>query len=339
MSTGEANGLPPDRPLCTATTGTPVSRTVCRKAAPIWGAAGSWSSRYHPLGEWVYAFHAHSSWTAAMSTIAASATSSGPDVGDGVTLDEDPAVTAQLGGERLAPLHGVDRERVGGADDGHGGDHGDGGVAAGQHEVAPVRGREAVDRVGLAAGPLRELGSPLPGLRKWVCTSTTVSTSVRPSSRSSWRAELDVVGPWTVAIASSTSVAAVSGTENRPPGSVPCERRLLVAAGLEHAQPRRHARRRQQESAAGPTMAAGVLVGGGAGPAHRLTPQVVERWRQVLPVGARPELQWQAGIDVEIGLIHHRMLALAGLSSCRRAATAPAGSPAVTSDSPTRMAS
>ena len=127
--------------------------------APSAGASGSWSSRDHPLGACVYTFHAHSSWWAATSAIDASAASSGPTSGTAWPCTSTRPSPHSCGREVAAALHRVDRQRVGVTDDRHRRDDGHRGVAAAEHEVAPVVDGEAVRRVGLAARRLREAGA------------------------------------------------------------------------------------------------------------------------------------------------------------------------------------
>src|SRR5215212_6635172 len=53
-STGDAYGLPPEKPLCTHTMSGPVSSTLARNDSPTRGAAASWSSSHQPgPGAWV----------------------------------------------------------------------------------------------------------------------------------------------------------------------------------------------------------------------------------------------------------------------------------------------
>ena len=147
------------------------------------------------------------------------------DIGNRVPLDQHAVVAAELGSQGPPPLHGVDRQRIGVADDRYRRDHRDRGVAVDEHEIAPVLGREAVDRVGLAAGPLREAGPPLAELEEVrLHVDHEPSRWLRGAVGVVSTATVVVGSPWIVVVASSGSVAAVSGTVNLPPGSVPVER-------------------------------------------------------------------------------------------------------------------
>ena len=191
MSTGDAYGFPPARPLCTAMMPTPVSRTAWMNGAPTWGRAGIVvveepavrRVRVHLPGAQLVSrgdvgHRRHGGVDRA-------------DVGNGVALDQHPAVAAQAGRQLAAALHRRDRQRVGLADDRDRRDHGHRRVAAAEDEVVPVLDGEAVGPVRLAARRLRK--------------------SVAP------RAELEEVGlhvddarrrraaPWTSSLASATS--------------------------------------------------------------------------------------------------------------------------------------
>ena len=153
-----------------------------------------------------------------------------------------------------------------------------------------------------SSSPHAPCGKPVPqspDSRKWVCTSTT--TSVASAGSVDAVVVGDVVGgavPCTVVVASSGSVAAVCGTLNTPPGSVPSDADFSSLHACRTARPDAMPGRREQEPAPRPPVPAGVQVGCGARPAHRLAAQVVERRRQVLAVRARPQLQRQSGIVV-----------------------------------------
>ena len=223
MSTGEANRLPPDRPLWTATTGTPVSRAACRNGRAD-GRRGRVVVVEVPTARRV-GVHLPRAQLVGRGDIGhrRQGDVERPDVGHGVSLDQDAVVAAELGRQRPAPLHRVDRQRVGGADDGDRRDDGDGGVAAGQHQVAPVLRREAVDRVGLPTCPLREVPAPR---RRTRGSGSARRRRSRPAGASVGvrrRRRGRVGSPWIVVVASSGSVAAVSGTVNVPPGRVPSD--------------------------------------------------------------------------------------------------------------------
>ncbi len=83
----------------------------------------------------------------------------------------------------------------------------------------------SAEKQSMASGsPQLPCGKPVPhspDSRKWVCTSTTISAG---AGAAVVVVVEDVDGPLIVVVASSRSVAAVSGTVNVPPGSVPCER-------------------------------------------------------------------------------------------------------------------
>ena len=260
----------------------------------------------------------------------------GTDIGHGVALDEHTAVAAQLGGERLASLHGVDRQRVGGANHRDRRDDRHGRVAAHEHEVPPVLRREAVDGLGLAAAALWEAGAPLAGFeevglhvdddfgrRRW-CRGRGRGRRGRRRRRSVDRGR---------------RLFGVRGRRlrdrERPAGLRSLRARPLVAAGLQCGEAGRHAGRREEEPPARPTVAASVMVGGGASPPHRLSAQLVERRWQVLAVGAGPQLQRQPRIRI----VHVPNARARCRQPARRAVNAAAGSAAVTKDSPTRMAS
>ena len=101
-------------------------------------------------------------WAAATSAIDASATPSGPTSGTAWPWIEHAAVAAQLGRRSALPrsIASID-SGSGRTDDGDRRDDRDRRVSlAAKHEVAPVLGREAVDRLVLAARRLREAHTP-----------------------------------------------------------------------------------------------------------------------------------------------------------------------------------
>ena len=221
-------------------------------------------------------------------------------------------VAAQLGGERPSALHRVDGERVGVADHGHRRDHRDPGVALDEHELAPVLGREAVDRIGLSARRLREAETEFARFEE---VGLHVDHDLAQWLRRRWLSA-GPQGPWSTsrgrrrwgragrgrAVDRRRRLLRVGdrrlGNGERPAGRGAGRARTVLRARFERGQAGRHPRRRQQEPAAGPPVPPGVFVGGGPRPAHRLGAQVVERRREELPVGARPELQRQPGIGV-----------------------------------------
>ena len=341
--------MPPDRPLCTAIDRhAGVAARPAGTRAPICGAAGSWSSRYQPLGR----VRVH---------LPRAQVVGGGDLGHRRQRGVERARRRGRRGPGSAPgrrrtarrpapcpapwrrsTAGRRRRRPGTAEI-----TATAGVAPGR-----ARGRASTRREKQSIGsssPHAACGKPDAPLARLEEVGLHVDDDV--SRRAAVvgvvvvvGVGVDVVGPWTVVVASSGSVAAVSGTVNAPAGLGALRARPLVAARLQRGQPGRHAGRRQEEPPARPAVAAGVVVGRRSGPAHRLGAQVVERRRQVLAVRARPQLQRQPGIVV--GSVHrpthHASTPGVGAGSADRRAgrrSAAAGSPAVTSVSPTRMAS
>ena len=212
MSTGEANGLPPDRPLCTATiVDAGLRARAAGTARPTGGADGSWSSRNQPPGR--VRVHLPRAQVVGRGDLGhrRQRRVERADVGDGVALDQHAVVAAQLGGQGPAALHRLDRQRVGVADDRDGRDR----------RRPPCRCRRARGRAStrprssrcgrLTARRLREAGAPLAGLEEvglHVDDDVGVGSAGRRAVAS--RGTVDDVVPWTVASASSGSVAAVA---------------------------------------------------------------------------------------------------------------------------------
>ena len=245
-STGEANGLPPDSPLCTA---------IDRHARV---ASGLEERRAHLPGGGIVVVEVPAAGRVGVDLPRRQLVGrrdlvhrgegdiEGSDVRDGVALDQHAVVAAQFGGQRLAALHRIDRQRVGRADHGNGGDHGDGRVALGRG-----RGRaSARPRSSRSDRPRRNRsgGSPCPTRR------TPGSGSARrrppPGSRRSSTTR------WSAASGRRTMdghgrLVGIGGGRRRdrePAARLGTTRpRLLVAARLQRDQPGRQAGRRQQE--------------------------------------------------------------------------------------------
>jgi hypothetical protein len=212
------------------------------------------------------------------------------DVGPGVALHEDPPVAAQL--DDLAPglVHDLGGQRVDVAGHRQGGQHGEGGVAAGEQLLDPPAGVEAlVERV-VAAVPV---GLPQPPeVEPVVVRRVLEQVGLHVDDR----------------LVAAQSVEGGVGVEHRlvvdVVGPAPAAAARLGRARPERQQRRGGAHRGQQEPPPVHAQAAGVRVAHGPGAADRLADHCGRRRRHVLPVGARVQLDRQAWIVHQVLQIH-----------------------------------